>query len=362
MEASPCSCGKELTELIITVGADVNAKSTTDETPLDVAACGVSSAIGELLMAKGVHISSIHAAAYLGDLTKVEDFLNEGVEVDKKSGMIEITALHSAAAAGHKEMVAFLIGKGSDVNAQNGPGQTPLHMAAEAGHLDVVRLLLDRDVDINAKNKRGRTPADLAQEAGHTKIVELLRKQTLVHDVAVANISVPLRCVSGDTIPVVMAIHNQGNYGESLQVRLTDVTENKDIGTQSVRLSARYQSAIHADMILTGEVAATTQYGNHIEEITDINGDGYGDILAGGGSRWNSNRGRCYLYYGGPDMDDKPDKIFTGENKDDYFAEYIATGDINKDNYSDVIVGAPGYATDMVQESAGTGNDNIGSF
>ena len=172
---------KESVELILDARADVNGKCNTGETPLDVAAIwGVSTEMAELLVAKGAEVSSLHTAAFMGDLPKVRALITKGVEVDKKSGMIAVTALHSAAAAGHKEMVEFLISKGSDVNAQNRPGRTPLHMAAQKGHLDVVQLLLKNGADVNVKDrrKRGRTPLDLARDNGHTQIVEILTKKS----------------------------------------------------------------------------------------------------------------------------------------------------------------------------------------
>ena len=132
---------KELTELVLAAGADLNGKSSTGETPLDIAAYGVSPAIGELLLEKGAEISSLRAAAFVGDLAKVQTFIQEGVDVNQKSGMIEGTALHAAAASGYKEIVEFLISKGADVNTQNRGGLTPLNLAQSADHTEIVELL-----------------------------------------------------------------------------------------------------------------------------------------------------------------------------------------------------------------------------
>ncbi|MEJ2705466.1 MAG: ankyrin repeat domain-containing protein, partial [Sedimentisphaerales bacterium] len=166
---------KEATELVLAAGASVNAKSNSEETPLDVAAYGVSPAIGQLLIANGAEISSLHAASYMGDLAKVKSFIDKGSDVNEKKGMIQITPLHSAAAGGRTEVAEFLISKGADVNAKNRSGQTPLHMAASNGHLDVVKQLLDNNADVTIKDNRGRTAYDWAKLRGHTEIVELLQ-------------------------------------------------------------------------------------------------------------------------------------------------------------------------------------------
>ena len=166
---------KALTELVLDAGADVNIESKAGETPLDVAAYGFSAAIGEMLVARGAEVSSLHAATFVGDLSKAKAFVDGGVDVNKKNGMGG-TALHSAAAGGHSEVATFLIDKKADVNAQTRGGQTPLHVAAEAGHQDVVELLLARGADVNVKDKKDRTALDLAQEAGKSEIIELLLK------------------------------------------------------------------------------------------------------------------------------------------------------------------------------------------
>jgi hypothetical protein len=141
---------------------------------------------------------------------------------------------------------------------------------------------------------------------------------------------------------MVVTVENQGNCSESVNVTLVDVTNALKIASRSVTLSAEGQCET-ADKFFDGE-GPTTQFGNGVEPIADVNGDGYGDVLVGGASRWSSNKGRAYLYYGGPDMDENADKTFTGESNDDYFAEETTMGDINGDGFADVIVGAPGYS------------------
>ena len=96
------------------------------------------------------------------------------------------------------------------------------------------------------------------------------------------------------------------------------------------------------DLILTGPTEANTQYGNY-PRFGDVNGDGYEDLLVAGASLYNNNQGRLYLYYGGADMDDIADIILTGENPGDYFGEEGYLTDVNGDGYADIITGAYGY-------------------
>jgi len=332
----------ESMKLVLAAGAKVNAGSKAGETPLDVAAHGVSAAIGELLVAKGAKISSLHAAAYVGDLTKVKAFINDGVDVNTTKGMLKGTALHSAAAGGRIEVVEFLIRKGSDLDAQNGPGQTPSHMAAGGGHLDVLQLLLKSGADINTKDRNGRTPLHLAQRAEHIEIVDLLHKQMQIHDVAVAKVSTVPSCTQGETVSIAVKLDNRGDFRESSEIKLMDSTTGSKIADRSVQLPSKHHSASEADLTLIGENVGD-YFGDRQWVEGDLDGDGVNDILISA-SNWNKATGRVYLYYGGTNISGTPDLVFQGEGTDDRFGNWGPfTADMNGDNTDDLMVCARTY-------------------
>lgn len=163
------------------------------------------------------------------------------------------------------------------------------------------------------------------------------------HNVAVTNMSAPSSCAQGDTVPVIVTVENQGNCSESFHVVLTDVTEGKEIENQSLTLLSAYKdgSAETWDLILTGETGGKQGFGDWLWCGGDVNGDGYDDLLVCA-VEWNDRTGRAYLYYGGASMDDVADRIFTGENKGDGFGSwgggYLA--DMNNDGFDDVLIGA----------------------
>ncbi|MBK9402909.1 MAG: FG-GAP repeat protein [Ignavibacteria bacterium] len=82
-------------------------------------------------------------------------------------------------------------------------------------------------------------------------------------------------------------------------------------------------------------------FGRSVSSAGDVNGDGYSDVIVGGTGKYNSGVvGRSYIYFGGLDMDNLADIIMTGEMQDKYFGNSVSTaGDVNMDGYSDVIVG-----------------------
>lgn len=124
---------------------------------------------------------------------------------------------------------------------------------------------------------------------------------------------------------------------------LPDSINSTEIGSRSVSLSPDIVGRFNdvADLVMTGEAGGRQQFGNRIFQ-GDVNSDGCEDLLVTA-SNYDSRKGRAYLYYGGPDMDANADKTFTGENAGDLFGEFAFLGELNNDNYDDVIVGSLGY-------------------
>jgi hypothetical protein len=99
------------------------------------------------------------------------------------------------------------------------------------------------------------------------------------------------------------------------------------------------------DVVMTGSEGVNTYFGTSVAGIGDVNNDGYDDVMIGGNG-YVSNKGRAYIFFGGPDMDNTPDVVMTGEDVGNQFGYSVSgAGDVNKDGFDDVIVGAFGYNT-----------------
>ena len=81
-------------------------------------------------------------------------------------------------------------------------------------------------------------------------------------------------------------------------------------------------------------------YGHTICNAGDINGDGFNDIAVGSDYN-NAQSGYVFIYGGGPKIDSYFDAVCKGEG---YFGSTInSVGDIDKDGYDDIVVGAPQF-------------------
>ena len=99
---------------LIESGADVNRRTPYGTTPLDRAVGAGFKDIVELLIAKGANVNA--------------------------KDNWDWTPLHSAV-YGHKDIVELLIAKGANVKARDGGGRTPLWYAQDKGYTDIVELL-----------------------------------------------------------------------------------------------------------------------------------------------------------------------------------------------------------------------------
>lgn len=82
--------------------------------------------------------------------------------------------LWAAAAAGHEEIIGFLIGYGAEVNHTTRSNSTPLRAACFDGHFQIVNYLIEKGADTEIANHHGHTCLMIACYQNKSKIVELL--------------------------------------------------------------------------------------------------------------------------------------------------------------------------------------------
>jgi ankyrin repeat protein len=160
--------------------ADVNTKDQRESTPLMFAAAYGSLDAMQLLLSAGADVNAknaFDATALLwcaGDLAKVRLLVEKGANVNARSKQGRTPLIIAAAQDGNAETVKLLIEKGADVSARTQDENSALHVAAEANDTESVRLLLAKGADINAKNRFGDTALMYAAALGNIESMKLL--------------------------------------------------------------------------------------------------------------------------------------------------------------------------------------------
>ncbi|KAF8538590.1 ankyrin repeat protein, partial [Trichophaea hybrida] len=108
---------RRLPRLLLTHGANVEAKDNLGETPL------------------------YHAASH-GHEAAVRLLLEYHAKVNARASQTRETTLHQAAQRSHEGIARILVSAGADVTPRNSGGATTLHLAVMGGHDGIARLLL----------------------------------------------------------------------------------------------------------------------------------------------------------------------------------------------------------------------------
>ena len=99
----------------------------------------------------------IEGAIRRNDSDSLMLLIEQGADVNYKSEIIKISALHWAAGLGHTKMATILLDQGADINAGDENGSTAMHWAALFGRPLVAALLIERGVDLALPNNDGAT-------------------------------------------------------------------------------------------------------------------------------------------------------------------------------------------------------------
>jgi ankyrin repeat protein len=178
---------EEVTELLLSKEADVNARTVDNNIPLYFAVYIEDVPIVKMLLRYESDVNAVnnsgqtgrillHGAAVCGHEQLVMSIVNRGGDIfskDQSSG----TLTHSAVQGGILSVIKMMIEKKDEVNEKNVYGLTPLHLAAYFGHIDAVKLLISSKAEINERDFSGKSPYHLALENNQTVIVEFFKIQ-----------------------------------------------------------------------------------------------------------------------------------------------------------------------------------------
>ena len=109
-----------------------------------------------------------------GNIPKVEEFIQSGVDVNQVSPVYNCPPLYLAASKNRKIIVDLLLAAGADKDKANSNGSTPLFIAAEKGNLDIVNVLLAAGADKEKAKNNGFAPLHVSSQFGNIDVVNAL--------------------------------------------------------------------------------------------------------------------------------------------------------------------------------------------
>ena len=140
----------EIVKLLLSWGADVNAKGTGGLTPF-------------------------HWAAQRGDGEIIGLLRASGADANARGDGGGTPLYHLALYGSHPDAVKRLVAAGADVNAREDRGRTALYWAVWMQKVDMATALLQNGADVNVKDDKGLTPLDLAVANRDNELAELLK-------------------------------------------------------------------------------------------------------------------------------------------------------------------------------------------
>ena len=163
--------------------ADLILNSRSDLDIFEATAAGRAQTVSEILDREPSQaktwssdgFTALHFASFFNQPSIAHELVRRGAEVSVASmNPMEVTPLHSAAAAKATDIVRMLVESGAPVNAKQHGGWTALHAAADNGDEEMIKILLQHGADPLAQNDDGKTPAQIAQLKGREKALQLL--------------------------------------------------------------------------------------------------------------------------------------------------------------------------------------------
>lgn len=129
-------------------------------------------------------------------------------------------------------MVRILVDYGTNVDTQNGDGQTALHIAAAEGDEGLVKYFYSVRASAAIADNQDRTPMHLAAEYGHANVIELLADKFRA--------SIYERTKDGSTLMHIASLNGHAECATMLFRKGVYLHMPNKNGARSIHTAARY--------------------------------------------------------------------------------------------------------------------------
>ena len=253
----------DMSTLLIEHQADANYEAKNGLTPLHLCAQEDRVNVAAILVKNN---AEINAQTKVGLDQKFPSFLdsfaNEFFCLCLKNSQSGYTPLHVACHFGQMNMVRFLLGHQSQIDAITSQGYTPLHQAAQQGHPMIVNLLLESGATPNAITTQGQTALSIAQKLGYITVIETLKvvTETTITTTTTTIIEEKYRVQAPETMQETFMSDSEDEGGEDgvmgdQSYRYLTVDEMKSLGDDSMPMDGMGEDRRNSGGKLAGRVA-----------------------------------------------------------------------------------------------------------
>ncbi|XP_048589891.1 oxysterol-binding protein-related protein 1 isoform X2 [Nematostella vectensis] len=173
---------KDVVEILIKAGADINAQNGMGYTALHLASFTGRTAVVLLLLENNADVTIINGEGKTPSQVANKDEIKQLILAAEKSHQLALQEqLLTAARDGNTNEIKRLVSLPDppDINCRDSMGNTPLHCAAYRGHKEVAVTLLQNASDTSLKNNSGQTALQLTRDSRMKKLLDVQPLQTI---------------------------------------------------------------------------------------------------------------------------------------------------------------------------------------
>ena len=143
----------DIAKLLIDSGARIDAKNSKGAKPIDKATDEATRALLQAYDNQKSLISDFFAAVLAGEVEKVDDFLQRGMDPNQEDDVGQPALCHAPRNKTHgKQLAEVLLRHAADPNIRDRNGVSALHASSAHGRACIAKLLIEHGAEVNVRD------------------------------------------------------------------------------------------------------------------------------------------------------------------------------------------------------------------